>query len=276
MDILKIIQEYINCYKENCKDEYDNIGKDKKLQIIKNKLIKNKNWKDIDKIIFDIYSNKNQKDFELCVYKKCSIVKDFQEYKINSLNKKIKILEIKFSNDIQIKYDNFIKLFSKSSLTDEEYIDFIILFYYFDKIIEIKVTEKLFNIFKHWDNYSKCSNKNCKGLYNEVNNDEELKKKRSLIFQYYNNEDERNKVIRDIYSNQKQVNLDKCMVKKCNKILLKLLQYTLKHFNNIIKAYDVKIPKEIQLPEITELKEKDIPEIMIKYYQIFNYSNKYD
>jgi len=276
MDILKVIQEYINCYKENCKDEYDNIGKDKKLQIIKNKLIKNKNWKDIDKIIFDIYSNKNQKDFELCVYKKCSIVKDFQEYKINSLNKKIKILEIKFSNDIQIKYDNFIKLFSKSSLTDEEYIDFIILFYYFDKIIEIKVTEKLFNIFKHWDNYSKCSNKNCKGLYNEVNNDEELKKKRSLIFQYYNNEDERNKVIRDIYSNQKQVNLDKCMVKKCNKILLKLLQYTLKHFNNIIKAYDVKIPKEIQLPEITELKEKDIPEIMIKYYQIFNYSNKYD
>ena len=276
MDILKIIQEYINCYKENCKDEYDNIGKDKKLQIIKNKLIKNNNWKDIDKIIFDIYSNKNQKDFELCVYKKCSIVKDFQKYKINSLNKKIKILEIKFSNDIQIKYDNFIKLFSKSSLTDEEYIDFIILFYYFDKIIEIKVTEKLFNIFKHWDNYSKCSNKNCKGLYNEVNNDEELKKKRSLIFQYYNNEDERNKVIRDIYSNQKQVNLDKCMVKKCNKILLKLLQYTLKHFNNIIKAYDVKIPKEIQLPEIIKLKEKDIPEIMIKYYQIFNYSNKYD
>ena len=62
MDILKVIQEYINCYKENCKDEYDNIGKDKKLQIIKNKLNKNKNWKDIDKIIFDIYSNKNQKD----------------------------------------------------------------------------------------------------------------------------------------------------------------------------------------------------------------------
>jgi hypothetical protein len=90
MDILKIIQEYMKCYKENCKDEYDNIGKDKKLQIIKNKLKKNKNWKEIDKIIFDIYSNRNQKDFELCVYKKCSIVKDFQEYKINSLNKRLK------------------------------------------------------------------------------------------------------------------------------------------------------------------------------------------
>ena len=109
-----------------------------------------------------------------------------------------------------------------------------------------------------------------------VNDDEELKKKRSLIFQYYNNDDERNKVIRDIYSNEKQVKLDKCMINNCNNILLNLLQNTLKHFNNIIKAYDVKIPKEIQLPEIKKITEKDIPEIMIKYYQIFNYSNKYD
>jgi hypothetical protein len=271
MDILKVIQEYMKCYKENCKDEYDNIGKDKKIQIFKNK-----NWKEIYKIIVDIYSNKNQKDFELCVYKKCSIIKDFQEYKINSLNKKIEIFEIKFSNDIKIKYNNLIKLFSKSSLTDEEYIDFIILFYYFDKIIEIKVMEKLFNILKHWENYSKCSKKKCNDLYNEVNNDEELKKKKILIFQYYNNEDERNKVIRDIYSNQKQVNLDKCMIKNCNKILLNLLQYTLKHFTNIIKAYDIKIPKEIKLPKIIKITEKDIPEIMIKYYQIFNYSNKYE
>jgi hypothetical protein len=276
MDILKIIQEYMKCYKENCKDDFDNIDKDKKLQIIKNKLKKNKNLKEIDKIVFDIYSNKNQKDFELCVYKKCSIVKDFQEYIINSLNKKIKIFEIKFSNDIKIKYDNLIKLISKSSLTDEEYINFIILFYYFDRIIEIIVMEKLFNIFKHWDDYSKCKYKKCNKLYKDVNDDEELKKKRSLIFQYYNNDDERNKVIRDIYSNEKQVKLDKCMINNCNNILLNLLQNTLKHFNNIIKAYDVKIPKEIQLPEIKKITEKDIPEIMIKYYQIFNYSNKYD
>ena len=276
MDILKVIQEYLKCYKENCKDEYDNIGKDKKLQIIKNKLNKNKNWKDIDKIIFDIYSNKNQKDFELCVYKKCKIIKDFQEYKINSLNKKIKILDIKFSDDIKNKYDNLIKLFNKSSLTDEEYIDFIILFYYFDKIIELKFNEKIFSILKHWDDYFKCSTKQCKKIYKDVNNDEELKNKISLIWKNINNDDERNKVIRDIYSNEKQVNLDKCMVKNCNKILLNLLQYTLKHFNNIIKAYDVKIPDDIELPEIVEIKEEDIPEIMIKYYQIFYYSYKYE
>jgi len=66
------------------------------------------------------------------------------------------------------------------------------------------------------------------------------------------------------------------MVKNCNKILLNLLQYTLKHFNNIIKAYDVKIPDDIELPEIVEIKEEDIPEIMIKYYQIFYYSYKYE
>ena len=51
MDILKIIQEYMKCYKENCKDDFDNIDKDKKLQIIKNKLKKNKNLKEIDKIV---------------------------------------------------------------------------------------------------------------------------------------------------------------------------------------------------------------------------------
>jgi hypothetical protein len=63
----------------------------------------------------------------------------------------------------------------------------------------------------------------------------------------------KNKVIRDIYSNEKQVKLDKCMINNCNNILLNLLQNTLKHFNNIIKAYDVKIPKEIQLPEIKKI-----------------------
>ena len=276
MDLLKVIQEYINCYKEKCKDEYEKISNDKKLKVLKKKLAKMKDLKEIDKIIFDIYSNKNQKDFELCAFKKCSIIKNYQELKINSLIKKIKIFEIKFSNDIQIKYDNFIKLFSKHSLNDEEYIDFIILFYYFEKIIELKVMEKLFIIFKHWDDYSKCSKKNCKNLYNDVNNDEELKNKKSLIFQYYNNDDERNKVIRDIYSNEKQVKLDKCVVNNCNKILLNLIQYTLKHFNNIIKAYDIKIPKDIQLANIKKITEEDIPEIMIKYNQIFNYSNKYD
>ena len=65
------------------------------------------------------------------------------------------------------------------------------------------------------------------------------------------------------------------MVKNCNKIFLNVLQYTLKHYNKIIKAYDIKIPKDIQLPDINELKEEDIPEIIIKLNQLSYYLNKY-
>ena len=269
-------KEFINCYKENCKDELEKIHNDKKLKVLKKRLEKRKDWKDIDKIILEIYSNKNQKDFDLCVFKNCKIRKDFHELKINDLIKKIEIFEIKFPKDIQKKYDNLIQLFSKPSLTDEEYINFLILFYYFLKIIEIIVMKKSFDILKHWEYYSKCRNIKCKKIYKDVNNDEELKNKRSLIWKYYSNDDERNKVISDIYSNEKQVNLDKCMVKNCNKIFLNLLQYTQKHYNKIIKAYDIKIPKDIQLPDITKLKAKDIPEIIIKYNQIIFYSDKYE
>lgn len=135
--------------------------------------------------------------------------------------------------------------------------------------------EKLFSIYKPWDDYSKCSREKCKKLFKDVYNDDELKKKKGLIYQYYDNDDERNKVIRDIYSNEKQVKLDKCIVNNCNNITLNLLQQTLKHFNNIINVYDIKIPDDIKIPEIHEIKEDDIPDIMIKYYQILNYSNKY-
>lgn len=276
MDLLKVIQEYLKCYKENCKDEFEKISIDTTLKTLKHKSEKKKDLKEIYDINFKIYSNKNQKDFELCAFKKCKMGKDYHQLIINSFNKKIEIFEIKFSNDNQKRYDNLIELFSKPSLTDEEYINFLILFYYFQKIIEIIVMKKSFDILKHWEYYSKCRNIKCKKIYKDVNNDEELKKKKGLIYQYYDNDDERNKVIRDIYSNEKQVKLDKCIVNNCNNITLKLLQQTLKHFNNIINVYDIKIPDDIKIPEIHEIKEDDIPDIMIKYYQIFNYSNKYD
>ena len=76
MDLLKVIQEYMNCYKENCKDELEKINNDNKLKVLKKRLEKRKDWKDIDKIILEIYSNKNQKDFDLCEFKNCKIRKD--------------------------------------------------------------------------------------------------------------------------------------------------------------------------------------------------------
>jgi hypothetical protein len=88
-----------------------------------------------------------------------------------------------------------------------------------------------------------------------------LKKKKNSI-NWINDEKERNRVIRE-------VKLDKCGVKNCNNT-------SLKYYNNIIKAFDIKIPKEIQLSKITELKEEDIPEIMIKFNQIYHYIKKYE
>ena len=75
-------KEYMKCYKENCKDELEKIHNDKKLKVLKNRLEKKKDWKDIDKIIFDIYSNKNQQDFSLCAYKNCKIRKKVDELRI--------------------------------------------------------------------------------------------------------------------------------------------------------------------------------------------------
>jgi hypothetical protein len=263
-------KEYMKCYKENCKDELEKIHNDKKLKVLKNRLEKKKDWKDIDKIIFDIYSNKNQQDFSLCAYKNCKIRKEVHELRIKSWNNKIKIFEINLPKDIQKKYDNLIQLFSKPSLTDEENIKYISLYIFFQKFIDLKFIEELFSILNPIDDYNKCIRKNCK----DFSIDEELKKKRNSI-DLMNNEIERNRVIREVYSNEKQVKLDKCIIKKCNNVSLKLIQKSLKHYNNIIKFYDIKIPKEIQLSKITELKEKDIPEIIIKFNQIYNYIRKY-
>ena len=271
MDLLKVIQEYMNCYKENCKDELDKINNDNKLKVLKKRLEKKKDFKEIDKIILEIYSNKNQKDFDLCEFKNCKIRKDFHELIINGLIKKIEIFEIKFSKDIQKKYDNLIQLFSKPSLTDEEYIKYISLYRFFQKFIDLKVIEEIISIFNPIDDYQKCINKNCKNF----TIDDELRKKKNSIY-LINDEKERNKVIREVNSNEKQVKLDKCGVKNCNNASLKVIQQSLKYYNNIIKAFDIKIPKEIQLHDINELKEEDIPEIMIKFNQIYYYIKKYE
>jgi hypothetical protein len=263
-------KEYINCYKEKCKDELEKIHNDKKLKVLKKRLEKRKDWKDIDKIIFDIYSNKNQQDFSLCAYKNCKIRKKVHELKIKSWDNKIKIFEINLPKDIQIKYDNLIQLFSKPSLTDEEYIKYISLYRFFQKFIDLKVIEEIFSIFNPIGDYQKCFKKNCKNF----TIDDELKKKKNSI-NLINDEKERNRVIREVNSNEKQVKLDKCGVKNCNNASLKIIQQSLKYYNNIIKAFDIKIPKEIQLSKITELKEEDIPEIMIKFNQIYHYIKKY-
>jgi hypothetical protein len=74
---------------------------------------------------------------------------------------------------------------------------------------------------------------------------------------------ERNKLIKEVYSNEKQVKLDKCIIKKCNK---KSLEY----IKELIKISNLKIPKEKQFPNIKKITEDDIPDIIIKFKQFYN------
>ena len=63
-----------------CSNELDKVLNDKKLQLEKEKLITN------------IYSNKNQNNLDLCAYKKCKKVnKTLQDHKLKEMDDKYNI-----------------------------------------------------------------------------------------------------------------------------------------------------------------------------------------
>ena len=82
----------------------------------------------------------------------------------------------------------------------------------------------------------------------------------------------RNEVIKNAYSNENQVKLDKCITNKCNKISLDYINEVIKQFNNKIKTFNLKIPI---VPKLKKLSEDDIPEIIIKINQVARYIDKH-
>jgi hypothetical protein len=267
------IQNLIKCSKEKCKEKFNKVKNNKMLLEQKNKLNLEKNFDKRDTIIRKIYSNKIQRDLDLCVLKNCEVVKKIKKLRLKSLKDKIKLYDIKLPSDLQIKFEKYEEYSSKKSLTDEEYLDYVILFQIIQHYIKNIIADIQTPFFNSLTEYLKCGKQKCSDLYTEVANDKDLTKKKLSLFNIKHDEN-RNKVIRDIYSNEKQVKLDKCITKKCNKASLKLIQETIKHLNRKIKTFDIKIPANIKLPDIKKITEADIPEVIIKLNQIARYIDK--
>lgn len=274
--MLKLVQDFTKCSKEKCNKEFNKVINDKKLKSEKEKLFKTNDLKKKENIFANINSNKNQNELDLCAYKKCKIQKKLQEYKIKSMNDKINLYKIKFPKDLHIKYDLLIELTSKPSLTDEEYIKTLLLFQILSRFISNKIMEYNKPFLNSFKEYIDCSLKKCETLGKELSQDKDLKNKKFSIFSI-KDDNKRNKVISEVFSNEKQVKLDKCITNKCNKASLKLIQETLKLNNNKIKYFNIKIPDNIKLPDIKKITEDNIPEYIIKLNQISRYieKNKY-
>jgi hypothetical protein len=113
----------------------------------------------------------------------------------------------------------------------------------------------------------------CKGLYNDITQDKELMKKKLSIFSIKDDK-KRNKVIEEVYSNEKQVKVDKCITNKCNKASLIFIQELLKSFNKKIKYFKLKIPEDLKFTDIKKITEADIPKVIIKLNKLSNFINK--
>jgi len=271
--MLKLVQDSNKCSKEKCNKELNKVINDKKLKLEKEKLFKTRELKKKEKIIANINLNKNQNEFDLCAYKKCKIHKKLHEYKIKLMKDKINLYKIKFPKEFQIKYDLLIQLTSKPSLTDEEYIKMLFLFQILTRFISNKQMEFNKDLIKSYEDYINCGLKECKVLQQEVLSDKDLTKKKLSAF-FIKDDNKRNKEIREVFSNEKQVKLDKCITNKCNKASLKTIQEALKDYYNKIKYFNIKIPDNIKLPDIKKITEDNIPEYIIKLNQIASYIQK--
>jgi hypothetical protein len=274
MNEFNLALKLIECSKNKCKKERNLVINDKNLQKNKTDLVKEKNLKKIEQLITKIYTNENQNNLDLCAYKKCNIHKKIYELKIKSFKDKIKVYDIKLPTEIQKKFDNLIELIAKPLLTNEEFLKSIILYYNILKFINNKITIINKPFIKLLNDYVSCGKKNCNIFYNEVEKDKDLIHKKIYISSIKDDE-KRNKEIIDIFSNEKQVKLDKCITKKCNNVSLKLIQKMIKILDNKIKVFNLKIPENMKLSNIKKITEDDIPEIIIKLNQISKYVEKY-
>lgn len=258
------------CAKEKCNEKYEIVDNDKEIIEIKNKLIRSEDYNDIERNLIDYYSNKNVKDFELCALKKCKNIKKIQKDKLNFIQKNVILYDIKLSTELNHKLDNLIKLSLKPSLNDDEYMIFIMLLFLFEKIINNNILDSYMKLVELNGEYKRCKKKYCK----KYDTDKELEEPLKIISNTKNYK-KRNELIREVYSKEKQVKLEKCIINKCNNHELNLIQELLKTFNNKIKFFNIKVPKEIQITNIIELKEDDIPEIIIKLNQLSYFLKKY-
>jgi hypothetical protein len=274
MNTYDLTLKLIKCSKDKCKKEHEKASTDENLKKDRMKLIQSNNLKEINELIKKIYSNKLQNNIDICAYKKCKVHKQLYELRIKSLKDKIKVYNIKLTTDLKNKFDELIKLNAKPSFTDEELLKSIIIIQTLQRFINDKIKTINEPFIKLLGDYISCGKKNCNVLFEEVKNDKILTDKKMKVSSIKDDE-KRNKIIKEIYSNEKQIKLDKCITKKCNKLSLKLIQDMTKIFNNKIKVFNLKPPEHIKIPDIKKISEDDIPEIIIKLNQLSKYIDKY-
>jgi hypothetical protein len=272
--MIRLYQEVGNCAKKKCSKESDKVSNDKKLKLERDKLIKTRDLDEKEKILTNIYSNKNQVNLDLCKFKHCKKVnKTLQDHKLKVMKDEIKLYNIKFPEKYKNKYNELIKLTSKSSITDEEYLKITLLFQILTRFFSNKVMEYNKKLFEARSNYLNCGMNKCKDLYNDITQDKELMKKKLSIFSIKDDK-KRNKVIEEVFSNEKQVKGDKCITNKCNKASLIFVQEMLKIFNKKIKYFKLKIPEDLKFTDIKKITEADIPKVIIKLNKLSNFINK--
>lgn len=269
-----ITLDYVKCYKDKCKKENEKVIKNSNILNMKTELAKITDLKKKEALIKQIYSNKDQNNLDICAFNKCKKLNtDLIKVRINTLLDNIKLYDIKLSSDNQEKLNKLKKLSIKTSLTDEEYLSFIISL----KIIQEIVNKQLSDIFKpiieNMGKLIKCSEKNCTILYRNVAEDKELREKK-VSLHGIKDTNKRNKLIKEIFSSKKQVELDKCIAKKCNKICLNVIHESMKLINQKIKNKNIKIPDNIKFNDVKKLSVDDIPELIIKFNQISHFVGK--
>ena len=182
--MINLIQKSNKCSKQKCSNELDKVLNDKNLQLEKEKLIKKNDMNSYDKLITNIYSNKNKNNLDLCAYKKCkNINKNLQINKLKEMDDKIKLYNIIFPKKYKEKYNELIRLTSKVSITDDEYLKITLLFQILNIFISGKYMEYIKSSADAYSNYYNCGRNKCESLFNEVKHDKELFKKGYLFFQ---------------------------------------------------------------------------------------------
>jgi len=114
-------------------------------------------------------------------------IKNIQDKYLKFINNSIIFYDIKLSNELIEKLDKLKELSSKPSLTDEEYINKIILLKFFNKIASINLFKSKIKLLKLLEGAINCSNKYCY----EFKLDKELQDKKQSIIKMKNDKNKR-------------------------------------------------------------------------------------
>jgi hypothetical protein len=268
-------KEFKNCAKTKCKIEYKKVLKNNSLNDKKSTILFHST--DLTKMkeyINDIFSNKEQNELDLCIINKCNVSNDYFRKKINFLNNKIKVYNIQLTDELQKILNELISITSIYKLTKDIYIKGIKLYQLLYVYIFKKSIEANNRILDLDGKQFECILNKCEKLHNDVLYDNELQQIKRGIFHLKNNK-KRDKVIDEYFSNKKRIELDKCIIEKCNEITLEFIKESIDLINKKIEIFELKIPRDIRISNIEKITEADIPDLIIKFNKLQRYMGKY-